>query len=291
MPNPFFGLPAGQGFAVTSPTVQRRQLLRPFPQFGDILMRQNTSGRSQYHAAIFKVEKRITNGWGGRMNYTYSRLMDNQFGETNFLQPNTPEALNAYDLDAEYSLGLIDVPHKFTISPIVELPFGEGKRWLTDGVGAAILGGWTVTSIISLESGFPIAIASATNNTNLFTRTQRANPTGADAIMDGDRESRIVDRWLDPAGYVVPPAFTLGTAPRTDSKVRGPHRNNWDFAAAKDVRLRGSVRGEFRVEVLNVTNTVKVIGPIHTVGSSGFGQIRTQSGFMRMTQFMFRLTF
>ena len=291
VPNPFLGLPAGQGFAVTSPTVQRRQLLRPFPQYGEILMRQSTLGRSQYHAAILKAEKRITNGWGGRMNYTYSRLMDNQSGETNFQQPNTPEALNAYDLEGEYSLGLVDVPHKFTISPIVELPFGEGKRWVTGGVGAAILGGWTVASIVSLETGFPIAIASATNNTNLFTLTQRANPTGADAATDGDRESRIVDQWLNPRAYVVPAAFTLGTGPRTDGKVRAPHRNNWDFAAAKDVRLRGSVRGQFRVEVLNVTNTVKVIGPIHTVGSSGFGQIRTQSGFMRMTQFMFRMTF
>ncbi len=84
--NPFFGLPAGQGFAVTSPTVQRRQLLRPFPQFGDILMRQSTLGCSQYHAAVFKVEKRVTNGWGGRISYTYSRRWDNQFGEMNFLQ-------------------------------------------------------------------------------------------------------------------------------------------------------------------------------------------------------------
>ena len=210
VPNPFFGLPAGQGFAVTSPTVQRRQLLRPFPQFGDILMRQNTSGRSQYHAAVFKAERRMTGGWGGRMNYTFSRLMDNQFGETNFLQPNTPEALNAYDLDAEYSIGLIDVPHKLTISPIVELPFGDGKRWLTRGVGAALLGGWTVTSIVSLESGFPIALASATNNTNLFTRTQRGNPTGVDVIAAGARGSRIVNQWLNPAGYVVPAAFTLG---------------------------------------------------------------------------------
>ena len=165
VPNPFFGLPSGQGFAVTSPTVQRRQLLRPFPQYSDILMRQNTSGKSQYHAVVLKAEKRPTNGWGGRINYTYSRLMDNQFGETNFLQPNSPEALNAYDLAAEYSLGLIDVPHKLALAPIVELPFGEGKRWATSGVGAAILGGWTVTSILTLESGFPIALASATNNT------------------------------------------------------------------------------------------------------------------------------
>ena len=51
------------------------------------------------------------------------------------------------------------------------------------------------------------------------------------------------------------------------------------------------MRGDLRLEVLNLTNTVKVRGPIHTVGSSTFGQIRSQSGFMRLTQLMFRLSF
>lgn len=291
VPNPFFGLPAGQGFAVSSPTVQRRQLLRPFPQFADILMRDHTAGRSQYHALVLRAEKRMTNGWGGRVSYTFSRLMDNQFGETNYMQPNTPEALNAYDLDAEYSIGLLDVPHRLVLTPMVELPFGPGKRWLREGVASAVLGGWTVSSIISLESGFPIALASATNNTNLFTRTQRANLTGTDAATIGGRSDRILGQWLNPEAFGVPAAFTFGTAPRTSGQVRGPHRNNVDLAVVRSLPLSQRFRAELRLEVLNLTNTVKVIGPIHAVGSAGFGQIRSQSGFMRITQMMFRLSF
>lgn len=291
VPNPFFGLPAGQGFAVTSPTVQRRQLLRPFPQFGDILMRQSTYGRSQYHAAVFKAEKRPRNGWGGRVSYTFSRLEDNQFGETNFMQPNTPEALNAYDLDAEYALGVIDVPHKLTIAPMVELPFGEDKRWARSGAAGLLLGGWSLSAIVSVESGFLVPVASATNNTNLFTRMQRPSPTGLDPNTAGERDERILGQWLTPVGYAVPGAFTLGTAPRTERHVRGPHRNNVDLAIAKSMRVSGTMRGQLRLEVINLTNTVKVIGPIHTVGSSGFGQIRQQSGFMRLVQVMFRMTF
>ena len=291
VPNPFFGLPAGEGFAVTSPTVQRRQLLRPFPQFGDILMRQSTLGRSQYHAAVFTAEKRMTSGWGGRISYTFSRRWDNQFGETNFLQSNTPEALDAYDVDAEYALGIIDVPHKLILAPIFELPFGEGKKWAQPGVANALLGGWSVSSVIALESGFLIPVASLTNNTNLFTRMQRPNATGNGPNTSGERDERILGQWLKAAGYTVPPAFTLGTATRTDNNLRGPHRNNVDLAIAKSLRIRGTMRGEFRIEVINLTNTVKVIGPIHQVGNAGFGQIRQQSGFMRMTQFMFRTTF
>ena len=43
--------------------------------------------------------------------------------------------------------------------------------------------------------------------------------------------------------------------------------------------------------MLNLTNTVKVRGPNTTVGNAAFGQIRTQSGFMRLTQLMFRISF
>ena len=115
MPNPFFGLPAGQGFAVTSPTVPRAQLLRPFPQFGNILMRQSSLARTSTTPAIVKFEKRVSNGWGGRINYTYSRLKDNQFGETNFFSRNGAEAQDAYNLDAEYDRSILDVPHKVVI--------------------------------------------------------------------------------------------------------------------------------------------------------------------------------
>ena len=51
------------------------------------------------------------------------------------------------------------------------------------------------------------------------------------------------------------------------------------------------MRGEISIEVLNLTNTAKVRGPEARVDNGAFGQIRTQSGFMRLTQLMFRLSF
>ncbi len=305
VPNPFFGLPAGQGKSVTSATIQRRELLRPYPQFNNILMRQANLGKSQYHAAVLKFEKRMSYGWAGRINYTYSRLKDNQFGEGNFFSSAAGEAQDAYNLDAEYAVGIIDVPHKITIAPIIELPFGEGKRWLQSGVGAAILGNWTISSIIGIESGFPMQIRNSTNNLNIFSRVQYANAGSGDGATSGTRFERIAPPagagcnvsecgtgiWLDAAGFVAAPAYTLGTLSRTLPDLRTPHRNNWDFAAAKEVNLKGSMRGELKIEVLNLTNTVKTTGPVATVGTAAFGQIRTQSGFMRLTQLTFRLSF
>ena len=97
--------------------------------------------------------------------------------------------------------------------------------------------------------------------------------------------------WINSAAFAQPGQFQLGTMPRTTADVRTPHRNNWDFVAAKDLRLAGSVRAQIKLEVLNVTNTAKVRSPDTRVGRSTFGQIRTQGGFMRLTQVMFRLYF
>jgi hypothetical protein len=55
--------------------------------------------------------------------------------------------------------------------------------------------------------------------------------------------------------------------------------------------MGGSRRAQIRLEVLNITNTVKAWAPTTTFGSGAFGQVRTQRGFMRLTQLMFRMSF
>ena len=130
VPNPFFGLPAGQGFNVTSPTVAARAAAAAVPavrQHPDAPVRR--LAENQYHAAIFKFEKRVSNGWGGRINYTYSRLEDNQFGERQLLLAQRRQRAGRLQHRRRVPIGLLDVPHKIVLSPIIELPFGEGKRW------------------------------------------------------------------------------------------------------------------------------------------------------------------
>ena len=295
VPNPYAGLLPGTN--LNGATISRGQSLRPFPQFGNIIMRQNTGGKNQYHAAILKLDKRISHGWGGRINYTYSRMKDNQFGECNGYSATNGNMANAYDLDAEYSIGLLDVPHKIVFSPIIELPFGEGKRWAQSGVGAAILGDWTISSIIAFESGFPFSVANSSNTLSAYGfLVQRPNLTGSSLETSGNREERLYappgspNTWLDLNGFVHP-GFALGSAPRTLTDVRTPHRNNWDFVASKDVSMGGSRRAQIRLEVLNVTNTVKADAPNTSFGAAAFGRVSRQRGFMRLTQLMFRLSF
>jgi trimeric autotransporter adhesin len=183
------------------------------------------------------------------------------------------------------------------MSPIWQLPFGQGKKWATEGAAAAILGDWTLSSIIAFESGFPVSLSSNSNNLSQgFFLKQYPNLTGGDVGTDGSRDERIYTGenpglWLNPAGAVNGALYQLGDAPRTLDDVRTPHRNNWDFVATKDIRLGSTARAQVRFEVLNITNTVKTAGPTTAVGSTTYGRITTQRGFMRLTQLMFRINF
>lgn len=291
VPNPFFGVPEAGGLAGLA-TIERGQLLRPFPQFRNVNALQTSAGRSQYHAIIVQLDKRFTDWWGGRYSYTWSRLDDNQFGETNFYanRPGTP--LNNYDLDAEYARSLMDMPHKIVLAPIVRLPFGRDRQFMNrSGPADWILGGWTVSAIATMESGFPLAIGQSPSNSGLFGSGQRPNVVqGVDPGTSGGTVDRL-DAWLNPAAWTQAPAFTFGNAPRTDPRVRTPMRNNLDITFNKEFRLGGTARAQLRAELLNATNTPKFRGFGNTFGTSAFGRITTQAGFMRITQISVRFLF
>jgi hypothetical protein len=298
VPNPFFGVP-GFGPFSNAATLQRGQLLRPFPQFGNINMRQSTLGKSRYNALILKLDKRVNNGFGGRFNYTWSTLKDNQFGESNHFQGNfTGRPQDNYNLDAEYSTGLLDTPHRIVLAPIFELPFGQGKRWAQGGVADAIVGGWTLSAVVALESGFPTPVRyqngfSQSHLGNFGTVELRPNPGSGDPNTSGSWEDRVTGAtpWANSAAYTRPTVGQLGTLERTDTNLRSPFRRNLDFVANKSFRTGGSTRAEVRLEFLNLTNTPKFRDFSTFLDQATFGQITRQSGFSRITQVSLRFSF
>ena len=80
--NPFYGNSAFGNLSV-SPTISRGQLMRPFPQFDNVLAHRVNDARARYNALSLRWERRLQNNWTLNANYTYSRLQDNQFGESN----------------------------------------------------------------------------------------------------------------------------------------------------------------------------------------------------------------
>lgn len=304
VPNPFFGNPAAGAYA-TRPTLPRNQLLRPYPQFTDVNMIYSTLGRSQYHAGVVAITKRATGWWGGRISYTYSRLSDNQFGQGNYYS-NAPGILNNYtaipwseyyDPDAEYGRSRLDSPHKLVASPIIRLPFGEGQRWLTGGVGNLIAGGWSVSMVIQMQSGFPLGVSQTVNNTNLLGSSQRPNVVpGVEqgvpgSITDRLRNDPADNLYLNPNAFSQAPAGTFGDAPRL-LDVYSPWRNSTDMAINKDFGLGGARRATLRLEVINLFDNPWYAALASTAqGNQNFGRVTAQANYSRTMQVTARFTF
>ena len=151
--------------------------------------------------------------------------------------------------------------------------------------------------MVNLQSGFPIGIQQS-DNTGTFGGAQRPNIiAGVDPATPGGYLDRLASAdhasatWLNPAAFATASAFTFGNAPRTLTAVRTPTQQNMDLSVSKNMRFGDGKAAQVKLEVINLFNRVTTNGIATTVGSSTFGQISSQSGFMRLTQIMVRFSF
>jgi hypothetical protein len=304
VPNPFFGNPNAGTFASRA-TIERNQLLRPFPQFLNVNQAETNLGKSQYHAGVIQIRKRMT-WWSGSFSYTYSRLEDNQFGQGNYYT-SAPGLLNHYSFiegssyfnpDAEYGRSLIDSPHKVAMTPSVQLPFGEGRRFFNESRTAnAILGNWTVSAVIQMQSGFPIGVSQNTNNTNLLGAAQRPNIVPGQEFVLGDITDRLRanpadDRYLNDAAFTTAPAGTFGNAPRILPGAYSPWRNSTDLAINKDIRFGGGKRATLRLEIINLFDNPWYAAMTSVAyGNNNFGKVESQGNYSRTMQITGRFSF
>jgi len=299
VPNPFFGI-AAAGELASAQLVARGQLLRPFPEFGDIFAHQTTAGsKRQYNAVSFELDKRTGQGWwGGRLSYTFSQTKDNQFAESNTYSWRTATPQNNYDLAAEYATSIYDSPHRIILAPLVRFPSPKDHNSMT----YLLAGGWNASAVVELVSGGPLNAVMSTGtsdaNLGLFGVRQRPNLVG-DPNTTGSDEDRAASaahpsaRYFNSTAYKDPGPGTFGNAPRTDPDARFQFRKNVDLVLSKDVTFAGSQSGQVRFEILNLTNTVKFGNEAtnNAVNTSSFGRVGTQAGFMRIWQLTFRYRF
>jgi hypothetical protein len=272
VPNPYYGL-IPRSSSLGDPTIPLAQLLKPYPRHTTVSLYRNNVGTTQYHAVSAKLEQRLSRGLSYLVSYTRSRLMDDAssvFDASILTGPvaNYPVA-DSFNraLERDYSTG--DIPHVLVASGVWDLPFG-----------------WTVTGVLTLQSGVPIAVTQATNQ-NAFAGfgTQRPNLVGNPELPARERSTA---RWFNTEAFAAAPPFTLGTSSR--NPVRGPAYRNLDLAAIRRLPLPGRRALELRAEVFNVTNTPPLGAPNGVFGSAGFGSI-TSAGDPRVVQLAVRFMF
>jgi hypothetical protein len=274
--NPFYGLGTGGFFA--SPRISRGQLLRPYPQFTDLIPLYSSGASSNYHALQLSFSKRLSKGFLIDGNYTWAK--------------NIEEGLthqDSYNLRADRALATIDIAHRFVISYLYELPFGKGRAF---GGGApgwanALIGGWQFNGITNFMSGTPLTIT-ANNTANLFNPLTRPLTNGRSAKLDGPVHERL-DRYFDTSVYTQPLPFVLGNVGATLPDIRTDGVRSFDLSLFKQFAPIERLRVQFRVEALNAFNTPRFGAPATGVTSTTYGVITTQANTPRQLQFGLKL--
>ena len=296
VPNPFFGNSSFGALSI-EPTLARGQLLRPNPQFGNVFAHRVTASRSRYDALVVSGARRQHGGWGASVNYTYSVLKDNQSGEGNAFANNPASGIDSYDLEREYGYSMRDTPHRLNLSGTLEIPFGTGRRWLSeDDLLSDVFGGWALSAVGVYQSGFPVAVVQlpGTNPASAFGFGQRPNlvpgvkPVLTDDPADSYDHTCTCVRFLNPAAWSLAPAWTLGNAPHADANARTPLRTTWDISLSKTFPV-ARARLTLRAEVFNVFDQAIFFSPLIGFGPQNFGQITRDGGFPRTLQLMARM--
>jgi hypothetical protein len=275
--NPFAGLLPGS--TLNSATVQRSQLLKPYPQFNQVIQYGESVGKSWYDALQLSVEKRYTQGLVLVLAYTWSKNLE----AVDFLNPQDPTPSK--------TLTSVDRPQRLVLSGVYELPFGRGKLIGKDVSRGwnMLLAGWEYNFIGTIQSGTPVNLPS---NVDLIGPVSVANQSFSSYFNSCVANTSGVATCSSPAFQLRGPN-TLRTIPFRIDAIRNPIRPLWDMSLNKRVYLNERFSVQARLEAFNVFNSVVRSGPgTDPSNASTFGIVTlSQANIPRQVQLGFKLNF
>jgi hypothetical protein len=300
VPNPFQGLLPGTG--LNGATIQRKQLLLPFPQFlagsnngavsgtGTVSVgTEEYVGSDRYDAGTVRLEKRFGSGNSVLATYTRSRLRD----KLNYLNPA--------DGVLEDRISPNDRPNRLTVGATLRFPFGHGQKWGGDwkGVTEAVLGGWRLSANYQYQTGFPL-----TWNNNVYydpARDPKDLKSNIGATVDGKIAGLDTPAW-DTSGFFIDGGTgrtdariqmgnNVRTFPSTLPDVRTHDLNLLDLGLSKSFRLPKDAALQIRLEAINALNYTVLWNPNLDPRNASFGIVNQDRNNPRDLQIGARVTF
>lgn len=265
VPNPFYGVITSSACNLNAPQVLQSVLLNPYPQYCGITESQAEVASSWYEALQAKFTQRWSGGLQMLASFTWSKYLDNSAGVqgwTNYASQTVP---NPYDLKADKSYDINDIPLAFTASFVYDLPIGKGRHFghNMNSVANAIVGGWQVSGIFSAHDGFPLSVETSAPGGSLG--VYEGGLVRPNVICNPTPANRTWNNFINPACFAEPVAnysyASLGNAPATEGYFRGPGFVNLDIALHKNWYITERLRTEFRAEAFNVANHVNFFAP------------------------------
>ena len=270
-------------------TVQNGSLGSPYLGMSSLYNWYDSSGNSVRHAGYVNVTHRATRGLTFIANYTYAKSIDtgsSAGGDKGILTPVGGQVGGQVAFGGtranDRSTSTFDQRHVIHGSVIYDLPFGRGRQFLARMPKALdyVVGGWIVSSLVRVNTGFPYMIyLSDTNQLGDLTHSARPDAAYGVPLLNPlyDKHCPIgtgCQPYLNPSAFQRPALGALGTAPRTEDGARGPWDRYTDANIQKNFRLGESAKRvlQIRVDALNVFNhPVFMVYPNNAGGADYMG--------------------
>lgn len=252
---------------------------------------EQSAGSSRFNAGTLRVNKRMSGGVSLGVNYQYSHSIDDA-GNGALGGSSTVVVQNWQDLRAEEGNSILDQRHRVSGNYLYELPFGKDKHWVTSGIGAHILEGFSISGNFTFATGTPLTPnyqAAASDVARGTAGTLRPNRDYSQSITAGGGSQR---KWFNTAAFSRPVADSLGNAFGNASRnsIPGPGTVSNSMSFSKTFSLHDIQSVEFRAVANNVFNTVQYAGVGTSLDTPTFGHV-ISAGSMRSFQFTARLRF
>ena len=257
-----------------------------------------SQGVGLYNALQVDVRHDLAHGFQVRGDYTWSKNLDDGSAWNTSVSGNTP-AFVEFPLrpKLDWGPGATDVRHQASINGSWELPFGHGRAWLANVPGPARIAtdGWSVSSIVTLLSGFPFSPQLGYNPSGNGDTRNPVRPNWNPAFH-GNLYPGTASEYFNPNAFLPPATGTYGDV-RRDS-LTGPGLKDMDFSAAKNTALTERLHLQFRAEFFNLLNHTNLLTPnevVYTSATSGVsptaGVVTATSTTSRQIQFGAKLLF
>jgi hypothetical protein len=261
-----------------------------------------SEGVSTYNALQVDVRRRFTGGLMLRGVYTFSKTLDDGDSLNQTTAGNAPGLVsNPFNLASDKGLASFDAQHVGVINVLYTLPFGRGQAYASnfEDWTSHLVSGWSVSSIITAQTGFPFTPQLSYNpSNNGDTRNPVRpflNPNFAGSVVEGNP-----NRWFNPAAFIAPPSVIGFYGNLGRNTYRGPGLASWDFSVLKDTKISERFNLQFRAELFNLLNRANfntpnliVFTPPTTANPTGLsgtaGAITSTSTTSRQVQFALKL--
>ncbi len=267
------------------------QMLRPFPQYQGVSDLWGDVANSNYNSLQVVLRKSLSRGLTFNFNYTFAKGFDDTGGTRSAYNWRTEKAVSIFPL------------HTANAFFVYQLPFGKGRRWVSQGWANTVAGGWQLSGLTQWSSGMPIGYFGTTSgivtatcnlpNAGSCYADYTPGYTGNARINGGFGSGDVLSTaYLDKNAFMNPASFTYGNTPRTlPYGLRNPDAYSASVSVRREFPIRERIKLAFQADAFNPFNWVVFNGPSTNLTSTAFGKITSTSSSPRVIQFNARVTF